>query len=79
MAQSVKCLTLDFSSIMISCFMRSSPTLGTKLSMETTWDSPSPSLFLPLSHSLSLSLKINKQTLKNIYHRMDPKIIIFIF
>ena len=43
------------SQVMISWFLGSSPALGSALSMESAWDSLSPSLSLPLSCSLSLS------------------------
>ena len=75
-AQSVKLPTL--AQVMISQFVGSSPTSGSLLtaqSLEPLSDSVSPSLSapplltvflaLPLSPSLSLSLK-NKQTLKNV-------------
>ena len=59
MAQSVKCLTL--AEVMISWSVGSSPALGSVLmahSLETAWDSVSPSLSAPtpLAHSLPLSL-----------------------
>ena len=68
MAQSVKHLTL--AQVMISCFVSSSPVLGSVLTaqnLEPALDSVSPlSLLLPRSYSVSLSQKqINiKKTIK---------------
>ena len=47
--------------VTISWFVRSSPMLGSALSVEPAWDSLPLPRSLPLPHSLSLSLKINKK------------------
>ena len=56
-AQSVKHLTLDLSSGHDLRVVRSSPGLGSVLSMEPAYDSLPLSAPLPLMHALSLSLK----------------------
>ena len=62
-AQSVKRPTL--AQVLISWFVSSSPALDSAVSTEPTWDLLPPSLSVPFTVSLSLSLskkKINKQT-----------------
>ena len=56
MAQSVEVerQTVDFSS-------GHEPTSGSALSVEPAWDSTSPSAHLPCMHTLTLSLRKNKQ------------------
>ena len=54
-AQLVKCPTLDFSSGHDLTVVRSSPTLGSMLSMGPAWDPLSPSRSAPLFHSHTLS------------------------
>ena len=74
MAELVKRLT--FAQVMISWFMGLSPTLGSGLiarSLEPASDSVSPSLSLPLPHSCSVSLplsKINKHLKNNKRNQM---------
>ena len=58
MAQSIECLT--WAQVMISRLMNPSPVSGSVLtaqSLEPALDPVSPFLYLPLSHSLCLSLK----------------------
>ena len=54
--QSVECPTLDFCSGHDPSVMGSSPSTGSALSVESAWDSLSPSLPLSLSPSSSLPL-----------------------
>ena len=63
MAQSVKCLTLDFGSDHDPRVVGSSPASGSVLTARPAWDSLSPYFSAPPLLellSLSLSLKINK-------------------
>ena len=60
MTQWVKPPTLDFSSGHDLMVMGSSLASGSIQKAEPAWDSLSLPLSLPLLHSLSLSLKINK-------------------
>ena len=67
-AQSVKCLTLDFSSVMISRFIEFEPHVGLRAeNAKTAWDSLSPSLCLcptpvrVVSRSLRINLKKKKK------------------
>ena len=68
-AQSVECLTLEFSSGHDPGVIGLSTMLGCMLSVKPAWDSLSPSLsaFPPLTHVLSLSLnKKNNNNLKKV-------------
>ena len=71
MAQSVKHLTL--AQVMISCFVSSSPVLGSVLTaqnLEPASDSVSPSLCPSPAHALSLSVSKIK---KNIFKKLKKK------
>ena len=60
MAQSVKCLTLDFGSGYDLTVCEFEPHMGLCTdSMEPAWDSLSPSLCPSSAHALAVSLKIN--------------------
>ena len=63
MAQLVEHLTLDFGSGHYLRVVRSSPELGSVLSVEPAWDSLSLSLSLPLptTYMFSLSLSLSQK------------------
>ena len=63
MAQSLECSTLDLGSSHDLIVVRSSPALGSALSMKPDWDSLSLFPF-PFHFSFSLSLSLSKTIIK---------------